>query len=312
MMFPSPSASGRKLPTNKKFNKYGKDTKLWMPESDESVAEIPGNKPNVRAETGGFFMFPPGHPDYVPLPPGEAALIAGRSDVHPNERLAPHWSHIIFTSGSGAEIRAQARHATYGTIEEVSGPMVLTAPVTAHSDLDNAAAVAGTVAYIQRGGAPFTKKARVAVAAGAVACVVANSDKETFGMSFTDDGLPFDALNIPCVMISSDIADKLECAKDWSVTLVPAKPEQQGTKKPPPASSMSRSADRQPTAKEGGAAGEEPTSPQQPLKGMEGLAALRASGLEGLATLPINPKVADLGRPGKKPTMWKKIKLFLP
>ncbi|KAJ1473460.1 hypothetical protein T484DRAFT_1836098 [Baffinella frigidus] len=93
------------------------------------------------------------------------------------------------------------------------------------------------VAYIQRGGAPFTKKARVAVAAGAVACVVANSDKETFGMSFTDDGLPFDALilpclpfdalNIPCVMISSDIADKLECAKDWSVTLVPAKPEQQ-------------------------------------------------------------------------------------
>ena len=59
-----------------------------------------------------------------------------------------------------------------------------------------------TVAYIKRGGAPFTKKARVAVAAGAVACVVANHDRETFGMSYTDDGLPFDALNIPCVMIS--------------------------------------------------------------------------------------------------------------
>ena len=29
--------------------------------------------------------------------------------------------------------------------------------------------------------APFTKKARVAVAAGACACVVANHDKETFG-----------------------------------------------------------------------------------------------------------------------------------
>jgi hypothetical protein len=40
-------------------------------------------------------------------------------------------------------------------------------------------------------------QARVAVAAGACACVVANHDKETFGMSYTDDGLPFDALNIP-------------------------------------------------------------------------------------------------------------------
>ena len=39
-MFPSPA--GRKPSSNKKFNKYGKDTKLWMPESDESVAEIPG------------------------------------------------------------------------------------------------------------------------------------------------------------------------------------------------------------------------------------------------------------------------------
>jgi hypothetical protein len=31
-----------------------------------------------QSEIGGFYFFPPGHPDYVPLPPGEAALIAGR------------------------------------------------------------------------------------------------------------------------------------------------------------------------------------------------------------------------------------------
>ena len=297
----SPKGATRLNPARnhkQKFNKYGKDTKLWMPESDESSAQAPGNSASKPAETGGFFMFPPGHPDYVPLPPGEAALIAGRSDVHPNERLAPHWSHIIFTSPSGAEIRAQARHATYGTIDEVSGTMVHAEPLTAQRDLQNAAAVAGNVAYIVRGGAPFTKKARVAVAAGAVACVVANTDKETFGMSFTDDGLPFEALNIPCVMISSDIAEKLQCAEGWSVALVPAKPEQQGTKRPPPACSMRRS-EKEAAPKDQDAA----AAPAQ---------AATPKGLEGLATLPINPNGASLGRPGKKPTMWKKIKLFLP
>ena len=35
---------------------------------------------------------------------------------------------------------------------------------------------------------------------------------------------------------------------------------------------------------------------------------------QGLETLPINIKQAGapLGKPGKKPTMWKKIKLLLP
>lgn len=67
------------------FNRYGKDTQLWVPDSDESgalVAAAAGDGPNSKkggsgGEPGGFFMFPPGHPDYVPLPPGEAALIAG-------------------------------------------------------------------------------------------------------------------------------------------------------------------------------------------------------------------------------------------
>ena len=110
---------------------------------------------------------------------------------------------------------AQARHATYGILAKVSGPLVNADPITAHTELNNAEQISGCVAYIKRGGAPFTKKARVAVAAGACACVVANHDKETFGMSYTDDGLPFEALNIPCVMISVDIAEKLESSSDW-------------------------------------------------------------------------------------------------
>ena len=71
----------------------------------------------------------------------------------------------------------------------------------------------GNVVYVKRGGCSFTKKARVAQKAGAVGMVVANSDRETFGMSYTDDGEPFDAIQIPCVMISSDICTKLESCK---------------------------------------------------------------------------------------------------
>mmetsp|Transcript_59067 Transcript_59067/g.156865 ORF Transcript_59067/g.156865 Transcript_59067/m.156865 type:complete len:659 (+) Transcript_59067:318-2294(+) len=229
----SPVPGGRK--TTAKFNRYGKDTKLWIPESEAAVGEVGPGRPSASdpargrlAEIGGFYFFPPGHPDYVPLPPGEAALIAGRQDVHPQERLAPHWSHVVFQSPSGAEIRAQARHATYGSIEAVKGKLVPADPLIAHQDLNNAAEVAGCIVYVKRGGAPFTKKARVAVAAGAIACIVANQDRETFGMSYTDDGLPFAALNIPCVMISSDIAEKLEASTEWRVTLTPVKPEHQG------------------------------------------------------------------------------------
>ena len=68
----------------RQFNKYGKDTKLWVPESEAMVMELPGRAgadvpcKGKLSEIGGFYFFPPGHPDYVPLPPGEAALIAGR------------------------------------------------------------------------------------------------------------------------------------------------------------------------------------------------------------------------------------------
>ena len=219
------------------YNKYGKDTQLWVPDSDESSAlvdSVPSKGKAGVVEAGGFFIYPPGHPDYVPLPPGEAALIAGRQHIHAEERLAPHWSNVIFKSPTGAEIRAAARHATYGTIAKVSGALVNADPITAHVDLKNAHEIQGCVAYIKRGGAPFTKKARVAVAAGACACVVANHDKETFGMSYTDDGQPFEALNIPCVMISADIAEKLESSNNWQVTLTPAKSENSSRKPPSP------------------------------------------------------------------------------
>lgn len=318
---PAPGGTGaapRMRNTQKKYNKYGKDTQLWVPASDDGAGlELPSHPGGgsggdaafpKQAEAGGFFMFPPGHPDYVPLPPGEAALIAGRSDVHPNERLAPHWSHIIFKAPSGAEIRAQARHATYGTIEGVAGKLVNAEPITAHCALSNCAAVRGNIVYVKRGSAPFTKKAREAVAAGALACVVANSDRETFGMSYTDDGIPFESLNIPCVMISSDIASKLEVSEAWSVTLVPARPDQQGSKKPPQG---------KPNFPEAGPEDSGVGMCQKREDGTQGAAGggmvAKVKSLPGLEGLPITPKPGvNYGKPGKKPTMWKKIKLLLP
>ena len=302
-------ADAHSLSPTQVFNKYGKDTQLWVPDSDESgalaAASDPSQTPKGGSEPGGFFMFPPGHPDYVPLPPGEAALIAGRQHIHAEERLAPHWSTVVFRSPTGAEIRAQARHATYGTIAKVSGPLVNADPITAHTDLVNAAEITGCVAYIKRGGAPFTKKARVAVAAGACACVVANQDKETFGMSYTDDGLPFEALNIPCVMISVDIADKLECGTEWQVSLSPAKSDSVTKKSPSQAQELPHFPERPSTS-----------TPAANGGGGGGSAELPRDGGSGLQPLPVDLKKnqtgGPLGKPGKKPTMWKKIKLLLP
>ena len=50
-------------------------------------------------------------------------------------------------------------------------------------EITNEHQVRGNIVYIKRGGCSFTKKARMAQKAGAVGMVVANSDRETFGMS---------------------------------------------------------------------------------------------------------------------------------
>ena len=43
----------------------------------------------------------------------------------------------------------QARHATYGAIEAVSGRLVPADPLIAHQDLNNAAEVSGSVVYVK-------------------------------------------------------------------------------------------------------------------------------------------------------------------
>lgn len=126
------------------------------------------------------------------------------------------------------EVICESRHATFGLLCELQGRLVRCNPPDAKTQIVNVDQVRGQIVYVKRGGCSFTRKARIAQAAGAIAMVVANSDRETFGMSFTDDGEPFEAIKIPCVMISSDVCEKLESCKTstdgrapWTCTLTP-------------------------------------------------------------------------------------------
>jgi len=170
-----------------------------------------------REGGGGFFFYPPGHPNHIPgsSPSMGGALAEGqlRSSVHPQERIAPHWAEAKFKAHGMGEVTCEARHATFGPLSAVTGRLVRANPPQGNTEIKNVDQVKGNIVYIKRGGCSFTKKARMAQQAGAIAMVVANTDRETFGMSFTDDGEPFDAIRLPCVMISSDVCEKLESCR---------------------------------------------------------------------------------------------------
>lgn len=175
----------------------------------------------------GFFFYPPGHPNHVAsVAQAEGQL---RSGVHPQERIAPHWSQASFKAAGMPEVICESRHATFGPLSEVEARLVRCQPPEANAPIKNVDQVKGNIVYIKRGGCSFTKKARMAQEAGAIAVVVANTDRETFGMSYTDDGQPFENISIPCVMISSDVCEKLESCRSspkdgrapWTCKLTP-------------------------------------------------------------------------------------------
>ena len=140
------------------------------------------SREDVMSKEGGagFFFYPPGHPNHVS---GQAALAEGqlRSTVHPQERIAPHWSQASFKAQGMPEVICESRHATFGPLAPVESRLVRCQPPEANAPIKNVDQVRGNIVYIKRGGCSFTKKARMAQAAGAVAMVVANTDRETFG-----------------------------------------------------------------------------------------------------------------------------------
>jgi hypothetical protein len=87
------------------------------------------------------------------------------------------------------------------------------------------------------------------------------------------------------------------------VTLTPAKGEDKKHGKMPSTPPQGHAHMNPPTEHHG----DSPRTPETP-------GGTTAKGFRGLETLPINIKQSGmpLGKPGKKPTMWKKIKLLLP
>ena len=98
--------------------------------------------------------------------------------------------------------------ADFGRGYSFNGPAIWTIPELADGELTNAESMVGAVAIIKRGGCSFVEKARRAMAAGAIAVVIVN----------TDDGLmePGDPNNegrdisIPVVLVAASSGEEID------------------------------------------------------------------------------------------------------
>lgn len=135
----------------------------------------------------------------------------------PNDGLNPRMQMFIWTGGTFAfdylTINSPASLAGgYASIQAGFGPPVPTAPLTADlvlavdgsgnnqgcNTFTNAAAMAGKIAVVDRGGCTFVTKVANAEAAGAIAVVVVNNQAGApFAMGGLDPGI-----GIPSIMIS--------------------------------------------------------------------------------------------------------------
>ncbi|GLD96913.1 hypothetical protein PINS_up005596 [Pythium insidiosum] len=98
---------------------------------------------------------------------------------------------------------------------DIYGKAVVAQPLTAHLPLHNAAQVAGKIVLVERGHCDFVTKVQHAQDAGAIAVIVANSNRENPQEAFVmdagrrrvDDALA--AIRIPAVMVSYSEASVL-------------------------------------------------------------------------------------------------------
>ena len=98
--------------------------------------------------------------------------------------------------------------ANFGRGCSFNGPAIWTIPELADGELTNAESMVGAVAIIKRGGCSFVEKARRAMAAGAIAVVIVN----------TDDGLrePGDPdnegrdISIPVVSVAASSGEEID------------------------------------------------------------------------------------------------------
>jgi hypothetical protein len=117
-----------------------------------------------------------------------------------------------------------------GSAAVLGGEIVLAAPYSAAPQLQNAAAVAGKVVVMQRGGSTFQEKAVQAQAAGAVGAIIVNNspDDPLNPVRMNISVVPGMVVTIPVVMVSQSVDVALQASQGLRVTIRPT-PSAAGT-----------------------------------------------------------------------------------
>ena len=101
------------------------------------------------------------------------------------------------------------RYASWGHLpsgwSSAELPVVDAVPSMADAELENEAAVKGSIMLVSRGAVPFVEQVKRASAAGAAAVIVFNTDDELFEMGGDDEFTS----DIPVLMIKSSDAPRL-------------------------------------------------------------------------------------------------------
>ena len=96
--------------------------------------------------------------------------------------------------------------ADFGRGYSFNGPAISTIPELADGELTNAESMVGAVAIIKRGGCSFVEKARRAMAAGAIAVVIVNTDDGLIepGVDGSND------INIPVMLVAASSGEEID------------------------------------------------------------------------------------------------------
>ncbi len=91
-------------------------------------------------------------------------------------------------------------------------------PMLACNNIQNSAQINGKIALVKRGNCNFTDKVKKVQAAGALACVVCNTEAGFINMQGSGSGI-----NIPAVMVSKEVCDLLCSMSDQSIRIALSK-----------------------------------------------------------------------------------------
>ncbi|MEZ5532783.1 MAG: S8 family serine peptidase [Steroidobacteraceae bacterium] len=161
-----------------------------------------------------------GDTPYVTGSPGVASAAISTAANTPGGRLYSKFDVTAPASVAGTYPSLEgAGPVTFAQAGPISGSLVLADPVIGCGPLNNAAAIAGNVAFIRRGTCGFIDKYLNAQAAGATAIVVFNDGANSTRIDPIVMGGLDDRVTIPGLMISSTVGNALAATSGVAVTL---------------------------------------------------------------------------------------------